>query len=385
MAIDLKHIQLEQTPKATKPKQSQKQSQGEAWWNKDIQLFGNGMGLKQKEMLYTHLAVLLQAGMDIQKSLEMVGENFSKASHRLILKNISDKLVAGASFSAALESTQKFSAYEVYSIQIGEESGQLVTVLEELGSFYTKSIKYQQMLMGAMAYPAFVISFALLVTFFLLKYLVPMFSDIYKRFDGELPQITQKIIALSDWIGAYGAWLALAVLALAGLWYWQRNREALRRVGATVLLRFPIFGDIIRYIYLSRVCQSMYLLLHSKVPLLKAVALVKKMVNFYPVEVSLTKAEEEVLQGHNLHEVLQAFPFYPKQFVALIRVGEESSTLDQMFQKLAQQYSNEAERRTAVIGSLLEPVLIIGLGLLVGVILVAMYMPLFQMTVGVGK
>lgn len=385
MAIDLKHIQLKQSPPAPSPKRTTKSGKGEAWWNKDIQLFGTGMGLKQKEMLYTHLAVLLQAGMDIQKSLEMVGDNFNKASHRLILAEISESIIAGASFSVALESTGKFSTYEVYSIQIGEESGQLVRVLEELGSFYTKSIKYQQMLMGAMAYPAFVISFALLVTFFLLKYLVPMFSDIYKRFDGELPRITQKIMALSDWIGAYGGWLALAFLSMAALWYWQRRRESLRRFGATLLLRLPIFGAIIRYIYLSRLCQSMYLLLHSKVPLLQALGLVKKMVDFYPVEVSLSKAEAEVLQGLSLHEVLQDFSFYPKQFVALVRVGEESSTLDQMFQKLALQYNNEAERRTAVIGSLLEPVLIIGLGLLVGVILVAMYMPLFQMTVGVGK
>ena len=385
MAINLNHLEVEEYAiSSVKAKEKNKTTKVE-WWNKEIQLFGRGMGLQQKETLYTHLAVLLQAGLDIQKSLTMVGNNFKKKNQQKILKEIRERIVDGDSFSAALKSTGKFSDYEVYSIQIGEESGQLIRVLEELGSYYTKSIKYKQMLIGAMAYPSFVISFALLVTFFLLKYLVPMFGDIYKRFDGELPLITQKIIALSDWLGNNAGYLFFGLLLTIGLLFWKREKESLRRLGALFILKIPIFGDIIRNIYLSRLCQSMYLLLHSRVPLLKAVALVKKMVGFYPIEQSLNKAEEEVLEGKPFHEVLGQFSFYPEQLVALVQVGEESSTLDQMFQKLASQYSNEAERRTAMIGSLLEPVLIVGLGLLVGVILVAMYMPLFQMTVGVGK
>ncbi len=385
MAINLDQLETEvySTPVSKQAKKTEVAK--EEWWNKDIQLFGAGMGLQQKEILYTQLAVLLQAGLDIQRSLEMVGNNFKKTRYKNILAEISTHIIDGASFSEALEKTGKFSTYEVYSIQIGEESGELITVLEELGSYYTKSIKYRQMLVGAMAYPAFVISFALLVTFFLLKYLVPMFSDIYKRFDGELPWITQKIIYLSDALGTYGGYFFAGFVIVLGLLYWQRKQELLRRLGAQCLLRIPVFGGIIRHIYLSRLCQSMYLLLHARVPLLKAVELVKKMVGFYPIEESLAKAEKEILEGQALNEVLGQFSFYPEQLIALVQVGEESSTLDQMFRKLAKQYNNEAERKTAMIGSLLEPVLIVSLGILVGVILVAMYMPLFQMTVGVGK
>lgn len=385
MAINLDQLETETYTAPVLKKQKQVKVKKEEWWNKDIQLFGTGMGLQQKEILYTHLAVLLQAGLDIQRSLEMVGNNFKKASHKETLAAIGAHIIEGASFSEALERTGKFSAYEVYSIQIGEESGALILVLEELGGYYTKSIKYRQMLLGAMAYPAFVISFAMLVTFFLLKYLVPMFSDIYKRFDGELPLITQKIIGLSDWLGAYGGYFFAGFVLTIGLLYWQRKQEKLRQLGAQCLLRIPVFGGIIRNIYLSRLCQSMYLLLYSRVPLLKAVELVKKMVGFYPIEQSLAQAEKEILEGKPLNEVLGQFSFYPEQLVALIQVGEESSTLDQMFKKLAHQYNSEAERKTAMIGSLLEPVLIVSLGVLVGVILVAMYMPLFQMTVGVGK
>ena len=255
-------------------------------------------------------------------------------------------------------------------------------VLEELSSFFKRSIKYRQQLLGALAYPVFVISFAFLVIYFLLNYLVPLFSDVYERFDGELPQITQKIILLSDWLGANSVYLFLTLASIFGLLYWQRRQTWFRRASSWLLLRLPIFGGIFQQLYLSRFAQSMALLLRARIPLLKSVQLVAKMVGFYPIEVSLKNAEAEILRGKLLQESLEGYSIYPQQLLALVQVGEESSTLDAMFQKLSDQYNEEVEQKTAVIGSLIEPLLIIFLGVLVGVILVAMYLPLFQLSVG---
>lgn len=351
--------------------------------NRDISLFGSGISLKHKESLYYELAILLSAGLDIQKSLSLIEVGQKHKKFKAELKAIRQHLIDGASLSKALIRSEKFTDFEIFSLQIGEETGQMREVLEELSSFFKRSIKYRQQLLGALAYPAFVIGFAFLVIYFLLNYLVPLFSDVYKRFDGELPSITQSIIQLSNWLGQYSGYLFLGLAIVVGILFWQRRAIWFRKASAWLLLRLPIFGAIFRQLYLSRFYQSMSLLLRSRIPLLKSVQLVGKMVGFYPIEVSLKNAEAEILKGKLLQEALQAYTIYPQQLLALVQVGEESSTLDVMFQKLADQYNEAIEQRTAVIGSLIEPILIIFLGVLVGVILVAMYLPLFQLSVGV--
>jgi len=351
--------------------------------NKDIQLFGSSLGMKQRESLYADLEVLLSSGLDIQRALQLM-ENSRKKKEKEILGKVRETIVGGASFSESLNKSGQFSDYEIFSIQIGEESGQLLPVLRELSDFYNKSIKYRQQLISALSYPVFVIGFAFFVIYFLLKYLVPLFSDVYNKFDGELPVITQKIVALSNWIGNYSGYLFIGAAVVLGLLYLQRKQTWFRKLSTSLLLRVPIFGPIVRHIYLSRFCQSMYLLLNARVPLLKALDLVSQMISFYPIEHSLTQAQRGVLHGQSLNDTLRTHPFYPPTFLALIEVGEEAGKLELMFHKLAQQYSDAVEQKTAVIGSLLEPILIIGLGVLVGIILVAMYLPLFQMSVGVG-
>ncbi len=352
--------------------------------NKEIQLFGKGLAAKKKLEFYSNLSTLLSSGLDVQRSLTLIEQSQKKQVHQDLFLEIRQLIVEGKTFSQALLATEQFSDYEVFSLQIGEETGQLVKVLAELSTYFSKSIKYRQQLVGALAYPVFVISFAILVVFFMLKYLVPLFSDIYKRFDGRLPTITQYLIDLSNWIGAYGGYVFLVLLALVLALYWQRRQLWFRKWSAKLLLRLPFFGAIVKGIYLSRFCQSMYLLLNAKVPLLRTVELVKQMIAFYPIEVSLAQAEKDIFNGSLLHQSLQKSQLYPQKLIALTQVGEEASNLDEMFQKLADQFSEDVEQRTALLGSVLEPMLIIGLGLIIGVILVAMYMPLFQLSVGVG-
>ncbi len=354
------------------------------WYQRDIQLFGTGMGAKEKKSFYTELAVLLNAGLDIQKTLVLIEESQAKKKHKEMVLGIRDLVVSGDSLSDALEKNSGFSAYETVSIRIGEESGRLSTVLEQLSHFFTKSVKYRQQLMGALSYPAFVTGFAFTVVFFLLRYLVPMFSDVYKRFDSELPAITQRIISLSDWTSRYGGLLIAAILGLIAVLFALRKRTVVRKWSAALVLRMPLFGEIVRHIFLARFCQSMSLLLGAKVSLMRAVELVRQMSPFYPLETSLARVEKDVLNGKSLHESLSAYTFYPPQLIALLRVGEETGNLEQMFANLADQYNDRVDARTALIGSLLEPVLIIGLGVLVGFILVAMYLPLFQMSTSIG-
>nr|MBA3971958.1 type II secretion system F family protein [Bacteroidota bacterium] len=145
-----------------------------------------------------------------------------------------------------------------------------------------------------------------------------------------------------------------------------------------------VVKSMVSKIYLARFCQSMNLLISAKTPLVTAIDLVKKMVGFYPIEVSLEIIQNDILQGVPLHVTLAKFEIYNKRMISLIKVAEEVNQLDTMFSKLAKQYSDEVEHQTSILGSLIEPIMIIFLGVLVAVILIAMYLPLFQMSSTIG-
>ncbi len=381
MPVNIKQLQEESKSVAPVKPVAKKES----IFTKDIKLFGGSIGMKFREQFYSELGVLLFSGLDIQTAFKLIGESQRKPVHQELVDALLAGIMEGNSLSGSMRSSEKFSDYEVYSIQIGEESGKLLQVLEELTLFYEKSIKYRQQLVGALAYPGFVIGFAFLVVFFLLKFLVPMFADIYARFDGDLPAITQFIITCSEWMGRNIYYLFFGVVTVVVAIYTQRKKEAVRNIGSKILLAMPIFGGIYRQIFLARFAQAMYFLLGANVPLLKTVGLVKQMVGFYPIEQSLIQAEQDILAGEMLNKTLNKSSFFPSRLIALLKVGEEASNLDEMFKKVADEYNKEVERKTATIGSLIEPVLIVCLGGLVGFILVAMYLPLFQLSVGVGN
>ncbi|MGH1338871.1 MAG: type II secretion system F family protein [Aureispira sp.] len=352
--------------------------------NKDIQLFEPKFGIKKKLVLYGQLETLLSSGLDIQASLELVEQSFKKPQDQALVRALTESIVKGHSLSESMEALGKFSIYEQYSIQIGEETGRLHLILKDLSKFFEKTLGYQRQLTGALAYPTFVLSFSMLAVLFLLRYLVPMFSGIYGRFKQELPPLTQLVVDLSNWIGVLMPYFLVGMLVLMMGIYTQRQKLWFRKSLGWILLHIPLFGKIIQKVYLARFCQAMALLLISGVPLLHAIRLVQQMINFYPISASLEQTAQEVFQGEDLHKVLQQFSFYPPQALALIKVGEESGKLPMMFERLANQYTEEVDQQTAVIGSLIEPILIVFLGTIVAFILVAMYLPLFKMSTSMG-
>lgn len=352
--------------------------------NKDIKLFGSGFSDKKKERFYSELCILFSANVDIRSALELIEEEQLKEKDRILFSKIKESVISGMSFSKALEQTGLFTMYEYYSLQIGEESGRLSEVLAELSNFFSKKIQQKRQLTSALSYPAVVFFASFGAIFFMMKFVVPMFSDVFKRFKGELPYFTKLIIRISDVFGNYSLYMILGFILLSVFFYHQRKAIWLRRSGAALILRLPVMKDMISKIYLARFCQSMNLLISAKTPLVTAIDLVKKMVGFYPIEISLETVQEDILKGLPLHVSLSKFKIYNKRMTSLIKVAEEVNQLDTMFAKLAKQYSDEVEHQTSILGSLIEPVMIIFLGLLVALILVAMYLPLFQMSSTVG-
>lgn len=352
--------------------------------NKDIRFLGSAFGDKKKERFYSELYILLSAGVDIRSALELIEEEQTKEKDKLLFAKIKESVIAGNSLSVALQQAGVFSMYEFYSIHIGEESGRLAEILTELSVYFTKKIQQKRQLSSALSYPLVVFFASFGAIFFMMKFVVPMFSDVFKRFKGELPAFTRMIIRVSNLFEQYSLYFIIALLALTVFLVSQRKAIWLRKYGAQLILRTPIMKDMIAKIYLARFCQSMNLLISAKTPLITAIDLVKKMVDFYPIENSLTIIQEELLKGKPLYQSLSKFPIYNKRMISLLKVAEEVNQLDQMFARLSKQYTEEVEHQTSILGSLIEPVMIIFLGALVAVILVAMYLPLFQMGNSVG-
>jgi|ERR1700757_184875 len=351
--------------------------------NKDITLFSKEINDKIKERFYSELTILFSSGVDIRSSLEIIIEQQKKEKEKKVFTQIKDIILQGGSLSGAMQKTEKFSAYEFYSIQIGEESGKLPDVLRELAKFYASKIKQKRQVMNALSYPILVLCSAFGAVFFMMRFMVPMFEDVFKRFKGELPAVTKLIIKMSDFLGKYSLVIFLVPLSIGILAYTQRNNPLYRKIMSSIGMRFPIFGSLVTKIYLARFCHSMNLLISSKTPLVTSISLVKKMVGFYPIEVSLEQIQQNIEKGKSLNQSMAAYPIYPTRMISLLKIAEEVNQLDNMFDKIGKQLTEEIEHETSLIGSLLEPIMIVLIGGIVAFILIAMYLPLFQLSTSV--
>lgn len=348
--------------------------------NQDISFLTKKFGDKQKESFYAELGTLLDAGVDIRTGLDIIETEQRKKKDKLLIQKLKEDVVQGLSLSQALQKHKDFTEYEYYSIQIGEETGKLSLILKELSLFYKKKVKQRMQMVSAMTYPIIVLSFATVAVIFLLRFIVPMFRDIFSRFGSDLPALTEAVISASDFIGNNFYYLLLIILLIIIGTRLVRQKEWYRKYKTAIILRIPVFGATIKKIQLSRFSQAMSLLAASKVPLVRSIQLVKKMVTFYPIQSSLDQIEKDIVQGKPLYESLSQFKIYNKKLVSLIKVGEEVNQLDRFFEKINDQYQDEVEAQSKALSSLMEPILIIFLGIVVGIILVAMYLPLFSLS-----
>jgi len=348
--------------------------------NKDISFGSKELSDNKKEALYLELNSLLQAGIDLKSSIELITADQEKEKDKALLQAIQQSILDGSAFSQALAQTGKFSAYEVFSLQIGEETGKSIEVLQGLAKYYSSKIKQRRKINSALTYPCIVLSASLGAIFFMLKFVVPMFGDVFKRFGGHLPWITEKIITISKALENNFGKGVLLILIIAVFLFSVRKTEQYRKTLALTILRIPFVGNLTQKIYLARFCNSMRLLINARLPLLRAIALVRQMIRYYPIDSSLAIIENDIMQGKSLHESLQQFPVFPAKMVQLVKVGEETNQLDYFFGIISEQYIDEVEYKTSTLSSVMEPMIIIFLGLIVGIILISMYLPLFQMS-----
>jgi len=351
---------------------------------KEVTIFGGNFKTSYRQQFYHDLATLLNAGVDLSSSLDLVSENFRKRVDRIMLESVREGVIGGESLSDALKKTGKFSEYEFFTVRIGEETGHLVEILQELSGYFAGIIRLQKKLVSSLSYPVIVLVTAFGVIWFMISFIVPMFEDVFKRFGQDLPALTGLIIRFSHGIRGYLGIFFMVVVGLIGTWRLFRHHPWFRRISARLVLAIPLFGALVKRVYLARFSLCMYLLLRSRIPLIESLGLVRKMVRFYPLEHSLDDIREDILHGSSLNRSMGQFRIYDKRMVSMVKVAEETNQLDLMFRTLEQHYNSEIEQKTEIIGNLIEPILIIFIGIFVGLILVAMYLPMFKLSTSFG-
>lgn len=351
---------------------------------KEVTLFGKTFGNKKKEDFYSELAVLLKAGINLKDSLSLIQENQKKEKLQVFYSSMVDALVSGASFFEILQSRNEFTEYEYYSIKIGEETGTLARIVEELGRFFARKNEQRRELVNALTYPAIILVTAVLVVIFMLRMVVPMFEDIFRQNNVELPAITKMIVSASNFIKEYG-WMVLLILLILILLRktflkkaWFKSRKDY------FLLKIPFVGNFVSSVYLAQFTQAVALLTSSKVPLLNSIQLVKKMIDFYPLNDALTNVEDNVLKGHSLNKSMMGNKIFDNKMISLVKVAEETNQTEYIFEKLNQQYAIEVQQKSKLLSTLMEPLIIVVVGIFVGVILVAMYLPMFKLSSVIG-
>ena len=348
-------------------------------FQREIKL-GKAFPDKAKENFYTEFSSLLESGIDIQRALSILTEEQDSKRVNAILTDILNDLVGGSSLGQALEKTKHFSAYEYQSIRIGEETGRLQIILQHLAEYFTNKVKLRRQLISVFTYPTFVIFITIGVLYFMLNSVVPMFEDVFKQFGQDLPYLTQKIIALSKNFSTFLFYFVLLLVGVGIYGYTQRKEEGFRNFTSKIILRIPIFGTLMKKVYTARMCQSLALLLAAKTPLVTALTLVEEMIGFYPIEKAIKQIKHEIVKGESLHQGFAKFPIFDKRLVSLTKIAEEINQLDTTFERISKQYQEDIEYRTKLIGTIIEPLIIVIIGLVVGIIMVSMYMPMFNLS-----
>lgn len=376
MKIDIRKLEAKET------KLNAEESRRKQFWsflNTDIRFRRNHISEKVKESFYLELSTLLGAGIDMRNALQMILDDIKNAATKKLFYGVYESVLSGSTLSQAMKDSRCFTAYEYYSIQIGEETGEIIEVLKQLSLYFEVKIKQRRQVINSLSYPLFILLISTGAIFFMIGYVVPLFTDVFRRFGNDLPGITKAVITLSEWMQTWGMFMILLPAATAVVLYIQRENNQVRKVTSKILLRIPFVGNIMRRIYLARFANTMSLLMSSNVPVLYSLELTRKMIRFYPLEEALSDIEEKILSGNPLHRSMERHAiFYPKM-VALTKVGEEVNQLGPFFKKIADQYTKEVDHLSSVLGKLMEPVIIVVLGVITGVVLIALYLPLFKL------
>ena len=334
---------------------------------------------------YRHLATLVGAGVPLSKALDGLADRAEGVRWRQVLEDIAERVKKGSSMADAIASQSGvFAGVAVPMIAAAERSGRLPEILERIAGYREKAETLTRKVRGALVYPAVVSVVAVVVIWIMLTQVVPVFTQMFANLGAELPQPTRILLSISDGVRYWAPGAVLAALIGLGSIQAVRARPAGRLALSRLLLRSPIVGDTLGKIAVSRVARTAATLLENGVALLPALQTAAKTAGNAAVERVFQDAAGAVERGRPLSEPLGATRDIPHLAVQILSTGEETANMGQMFGKLADFYESEADATVGVVTSVLEPALVVLMGIIVAGILIALYLPMFEVLGQIG-
>ncbi len=357
---------------------------------KDVKLkLGMKKGVKVKDLaVFTRqFATMINAGLPIVLCLDVMSKQVEKQVFRQVLAQVKDSVQSGNTLGDSLaKHPSVFEDLYVHMVEAGESSGALDTILERLAEYLEKADQLRRKIKSAMMYPTVVTVIALLATAFLLIFVIPTFTKMFSDFGGQLPLITRVVVGMSDFLRGY--WWGVLGLVLGGrfaLMRYRKTEKGRERVDS-LLLNLPVLGPVIRKGAVARFTRTLSTLQMSGVPILEGLTITARTSGNVVLEKAVIKTRESVSRGETLTEPLREANVFPPMVVQMVSVGEETGALDQMLAKIAEFYEDEVDTAVDGLTSVIEPLMMVVLGGIVGGMVVAMYLPIFKMiTVIVGS
>ena len=347
----------------------------------EIEIPGMGRGIKTKELvIFTRqFSVMIDAGLPLVQCLDILATQHENPVFQKVLFDVKSAVEGGSTFADALGKHPKvFDALFVNLVAAGEVGGILDTILNRLSAFMEKSEKIKGKVKAAMSYPIAVIGIAIVIVSGLLVFIVPVFDEMFKGFGQSLPAPTQFIVTLSN-ILMYSWYYVIAAAVILFITFKQVNKRPRGRFFIDkMVLKIPAFGDLIRKTAVARFSRTLGTMMSSGVPILESLELVAKTAGNAVIEDAIMKARASLSEGKTLAEPLEETGVFPGMVTQMISVGEQTGAMDTMLSKIADFYEDEVDVAVDTMTSLIEPLLMVFLGVVVGGLVIALYLPIFS-------
>jgi len=345
----------------------------------------NAMSVQQKAEFCTQLSVMLQARISLTRALEILFDQSKNARVKEVVEKLVHEVKKGNSFGRALSlQPAVFDNLFAVSAEIGEETGHLPDVFSNLAVYLEKISALRKRIIQAMAYPALVLSVALGAVVFLLTFIVPTFAEMFKSFQVELPFSTRVVLRISEMMMSYGPAALLLLLILVVVFRSALRSSFIPQKMEGYVYRLPFLGGILVKNQVARFCRTLGTLLRAQVSLVDALEVTQRIFSNEEIKSEIARITQYVRQGRTIAEPLVESRFFPRMVSQMIAVGEETSELDAMLMAVAEYYEKEIDGKVETLSSVIEPVIIVLLGFLVGGILISIYMPMFDLVNVVG-
>ncbi len=327
------------------------------------------------------LAVMMKAGVPLLQAFDIVGKGHANPSVGKLLLDIKTEVETGSSLSTAFRKyPQYFDQLFCNLVGAGEQAGILDSLLDRLATYKEKILAIKKKIKGALFYPVSIIVVALVITAVIMIFVIPTFKDLFKGFGAYLPAPTQIVMNLSDWF--VGNWYILFPALIGGVYalltFYKRS-IAMQNAMDRLILRMPIFGDVIRKASIARWCRTLSTMFAAGVPLVEALDSVAGAAGNYVYFEATKRIQQEVSTGTGLTVAMQNTNVFPSMVLQMTAIGEESGALDAMLSKVADFFEAEVDEAVEALSSLMEPLIMVVLGGLIGGLVVAMYLPIFKM------